>query len=68
VGCRAVHRLDEFVHQLEYLGDVACVGDAVNEGRGANKIRACATCSTARLKASSLAFEGFVNPLNFRTN
>ncbi len=29
---------------------------------------ACATCSTARLKASSLAFEGRVKPLSFRTN
>lgn len=29
---------------------------------------AAATSSTARLNASSLAFDGFVNPLIFRTN
>jgi hypothetical protein len=29
-----VYRRDEFVHQLEYLGDVACVGDAIDEGHG----------------------------------
>ena len=33
-----------------------------------NSRAACATWSTARLNASSFAFEGFVNPLSLRTN
>src|SRR5262249_23715326 len=40
--------------------------DVVNES---TSVRAtAATSSTARVNASSLAFDGFVNPLIFRTN
>ena len=41
-------------------------GGAFVTSEPSSSCAACVTCSTARLKASSLALEGRANPLNFR--
>src|SRR5262249_58139450 len=43
-------------------------GGALVTRASSNSCAACATCSTARLKAAWFALEGRVNPLSFRTN
>ena len=43
-------------------------GGALVTSESSSSRAASATCSTARLKTSSFAFEGFEKPLSFRTN
>ena len=57
------HSLDEFVRHLEYLGDVACVTEAVNEGHGMNTIRALSL--PAVLGRSGISLIGQFQPVEY---